>query len=163
MRFIDLGDHGEVRVDHLEKVEVVSGYASTWEGQAEALVMNDWAEALGVPHGTVVQGLFWVCSDEQTDDPYSAEWAEYGFDTFEVVELPQQLIEDLAAAVANALEERGLSKEALEDPSIASEVWEEAWRELESGHYSLNWVDLRKQLREVSPGEIEARAYASVE
>ena len=55
--WIDLGDQGDVMpIGEWKECDCFSGFARCWEVQAEAWVYNEWAEHLGVPHGSLIKG-----------------------------------------------------------------------------------------------------------
>ena len=163
--WIDPGDQGDVLpIGEWQECDGISGFLHCWEVQAEARVYNEWAEVLGVPHGSLVKGTFWCCSDDPGVSPDEAFWEDYGFEDFEVLEISPQLVDDLAKAVSDILEEKGFKKKILANPDVASEVWGLAWQALRDGEYGLDWVgnSLDKMLLRVTPGEVEDLAYEKI-
>ncbi len=145
----DVLDQGDIYL--LSDWEQVS--ADVWEAQAEAVVMNDWAENLGVPHGSRVRGRFWVQLDDPKTTPDTGEWITWDFDDFEVIEISPQLVEDLAEAAWELAETFRLEKRHFRRPGTA--LWASAWAELVAGE----WPSLPQMLRNVSVREIEELAY----
>ena len=78
----DILDQGDVYV--MEEWKQTGG--DWWKTKAEAIVMNEFAEDLGVPHGSRIKGTFWVQVDDPNTTPDTGEWIAYGFDEFEIIE-----------------------------------------------------------------------------
>ncbi|MBX6424183.1 hypothetical protein [Thermosulfurimonas sp. F29] len=161
MKTYDLLEQGDVTVYGEWRKKEVVGCEHYYEAEARAVVMNEFAEALGVPHGSVVEGTFWVAWNGEPDDPDQASWEFYGFENFQVVKISPDLVRDLADAVENLLEENGYTVEDMADPGIAARIWEAAWASLKAGKYRLAWSELSldKMLRNVDSGEVEELAY----
>ena len=156
-RDVDLLDQGDVALLGEEWVRVG---ADTFKIRAQGVVLNEFAEALGVPHGSIVAGTLWVQVEDlerALEEGVEVEtWIRYEFDPFEVVEISPQLVRDLADALEEVLEEEEGSLEDMEDPNIAQSWWARAWGKLEEGCY---WCALDKMLTAVTPGEVEHLAW----
>ena len=84
---IDLGDQGDITLFG-EWEEVDGRY---WRGQARGYLMNEFAEATNVPHGTTVEGtleIFPINSEEAKEKGIeNVDWEYWEFDKFRIVEI----------------------------------------------------------------------------
>ncbi len=84
--YIDLGDRGDIYI--LSEWEGGEYYGGFWKAEVEALVLNELAESINVPHGTKVKGTFWVTLYNPDGHPDTDDWEAWGFDEFIVLEQP---------------------------------------------------------------------------